>query len=72
MIRIDRPEVGLILDGFNLIVHTQNQTITLALTHEELIRLTAELYDLDPAPLLCGTTAETACKPNCCGGMSRG
>lgn len=67
MILIKRPEVSLTLDGYNLIVHTQSQTITLALTQEELIRLTAELYDLDPAPLLAGTTAASTLFCRCRG-----
>lgn len=68
MFQIKRPEVAVTFDGQNLVVQTRTQEISLALTQEELIRLTAELYDLDPAPLLCGTTPETVCPPMCCRG----
>jgi hypothetical protein len=70
VIRIERHDVALLVDQDVLTVHinTPPMTITIPLTNEELIRLTAELYGLDPAPLLCGTTPETSCKPGCCRG----
>lgn len=68
MFQVQRPDVSVEFDGQNVVVRTRTQQISLVLTNEELIKLTAELYDLDPAPLLCGTTPETVCPPMCCGG----
>jgi hypothetical protein len=70
VIRINRPEVGLTIDGESIIVHhdTLQSTVTFHLSREELIALTAELYDLDPQPLLCGDTPGTSCAPGCCRG----
>lgn len=68
MFQIKRPEVTLTFNGNAVAVTTQHEQRVLFLTQEELVRLTAELYDLDAEPLLCGTTPETACPPNCCSG----
>lgn len=68
MFQITRPEVTLTFDIDAVTVTTWGTDRKIFLTKEELIKLTAELYDLDPNPLLCGTTPETSCKPGCCRG----
>lgn len=59
MIQIKRADVSITVEESIVIVHTQNQTITFHLTSEELVALTAELYGLDPAPLMNGATPVT-------------
>lgn len=68
MIELKRPEVSITIEESIVVVKTQHMTTTLHLTNDELIALTAELYGLDPGPLLCGTAPTTTCRPGCCRG----
>lgn len=60
MIELKRPEVSITIEESIVVVKTQHMTTTLHLTNDELIALTAELYGLDPGPLLCGTAPAAA------------
>lgn len=59
MIQIKRNDVLITVEESIVVVHTLPLTVTLHLTNEELVALTAELYGLDPAPLMSGATPVT-------------
>lgn len=67
MIELKRPEVSITIEESIVVVKTQHMTTTLHLTNDELIALTAELYGLDPGPLLEGTIAASTLFCRCHG-----